>query len=152
MCVTHLHRPLSRRLDRCDRVIQNESRDPFGGNVYYVTMQITFLTRKFRNWECNLHCDVVHITTKWVSSLALDCNGVFAIKAYGGYCDGVFLYLLVIANFVYMWEVYCFDVCGTFLASVILICSCIFNILRFLSKGSVCALYVLIDIILIAFL
>ena len=61
------HRPLSRRLDRCDRVIQNESRDPFGGNVYYVTMQITFLTRKFRNGERNLHCDVVHITTKWVS-------------------------------------------------------------------------------------
>ena len=77
------HRPLSRRLDRCDRVIQNESRDPFGGNVYYVTMQITFLTRKFRNGERNLHCDVVHITTKWVSSLTLDCNGVFAIKAYG---------------------------------------------------------------------
>ena len=76
------HRPLSRRLDRCDRVIQNESRYPFGGNVYYVTMQITFLTRKFRNGELNLHCDVVHITTKWVSSLTLDCNGVFAIKAY----------------------------------------------------------------------
>ena len=49
------YRPLSRRLDRCDRVIQNESRDPFGGNVYYVTMQITFLTRKFRNGERNLH-------------------------------------------------------------------------------------------------
>ena len=77
------HRPLSRRLDRCDRVIQNESRDPFGGNVYYVTMQITFLTRNIRNGERNLHCDVVHITTKWVSSLTLDCNGVFAIKAYG---------------------------------------------------------------------
>ena len=76
-------RPLSRRLDRCDRVIQNESRDPFGGNVYYVTMQITFLTRKIRNGERYLHCDVVHISTKWVSSLTLDCNGVFAIKAYG---------------------------------------------------------------------
>ena len=76
------HRPLSRRLDRCDRLIQNESRDPVGGNVYYVTMQIKFLTRKFRNGERNLHCDVVHITTKWVSSLTLDCNGVFAIKAY----------------------------------------------------------------------
>ena len=76
------HRPLSRRLDRCDRMIQNESRDPFGGNVHYVTMQITFLTRKFRNGERNLHCDVVHINTKWVSSLTLDCNGVFAIKAY----------------------------------------------------------------------
>ena len=77
-----MHRPLSRRLDRCDRVIQNESKDPFGGNVYYVTMQITFLTRKIRNGERYLHCDIVHITTKWVSSLTLDCNGVFAIKAY----------------------------------------------------------------------
>ena len=80
---TDVHRPLSRRLDRCDRVIQNESRYPFGGNVHYVTMQIMYLTRKFRNGERNLHCDVVHITTKWVSSLTLDCNGVFAIKAYG---------------------------------------------------------------------
>ena len=61
------------------RVIQNESRDPFGGNVYYVTMQITFPTRKFRNGERNFHCDVVHNTTK---SLTPDCNGVFAIKAY----------------------------------------------------------------------
>ena len=50
--------------------------------MHYVTMQITFLTRKFRNGKLNLHCDVVHITTKWVSSLTLDCNGVFAIKAY----------------------------------------------------------------------
>ena len=80
--VAQSYRPLSRRLDRCDRVIQNESRDPFGGNAYYVTMQITLPTRKFRNGEHNLHCDVVHITTKWVSSLTLDCNGVFAIKAY----------------------------------------------------------------------
>ena len=81
-CVVLYYRPLSRRLDRCDRVIQNESRDPFGGNVYYVTMQITSLTRNFRNGERNFHCYVVHITTKWVSSLTLDCNGVFAIKAY----------------------------------------------------------------------
>ena len=79
---TMYNRPLSRRLDRCDRVIQNESRDPFGGNVYYVTMQITFPKHQFRNGECNLHCDIVHITTKWVSSLTLGCNGVFAIKAY----------------------------------------------------------------------
>ena len=86
------HRPLSRRLDRCDRVIQNESRDPFGGNVYYVTMQITSLTRNFRNGERNLHCYVVHITTKWVSSLTLDCNGVFAIKAYSSSVLYVLLY------------------------------------------------------------
>ena len=50
--------------------------------MYYVTMQIKFFTRKFRNVECHLLCDVVHITTKWVSSLTLDCNDVFAIKAY----------------------------------------------------------------------
>ena len=56
-------------------------------NVYYVTMQITFLTRKFWNGERNLHCDVVHITTKWVSSLTLDCNGVFAIKAYSTWTE-----------------------------------------------------------------
>ena len=36
----------------------------------------------------NLHCDVhtlphTHITTVWVASLVLDCNGVFTIKAYG---------------------------------------------------------------------
>ena len=39
-----------------------------------------------------------------------------------------------------MWEGYCFDACGTFLASVIIM-FCIFNSLRFLSKDSGCALY-----------
>ena len=72
---------------------------------------------------------------------------------HGVYCDGVFLYLLVTANFVYKYYVgsllfrclwYIFSVCNINM-------SCICNILRFLSKGSVCALYVLIDIILIAF-
>ena len=45
--------PLSRRLDRCDRVIQNESSDPNGGNVCQFSAamctsqcKITFLTRK----------------------------------------------------------------------------------------------------------
>ena len=80
-CATVHYRPLSRRLDRCDCTIQNESRDPNGGNVYYVTVQITFLTRKFRNGERTLHCDVVHIRPTIVceSSLTLDCNGVFAV-------------------------------------------------------------------------
>ena len=78
------NRPLSRRLqDGCDRMIQNESGDPNRGTVYYVTMQITFLARKFRNVERNLHCDVVHITT--VLGITLDYNGVFAIKAYSPY-------------------------------------------------------------------
>ena len=47
-------------------------------------MQITFVTRKFRNGQHSLHCDVVglHITNKLVFCLTLDCNGVFAIKAY----------------------------------------------------------------------
>ena len=83
------HRPLSRRLDRCDRVIHSEAKDPFGGNVYYITMQMTLFTPKFRNVQLNLHCDVVHITvtTKWAFRLTLDCNGVFAIKAYGISCN-----------------------------------------------------------------
>ena len=45
-------------------------------------MQITFVTRKFLIVERNLHCDVLHITTVRVARLVLDCNGVFAIKAY----------------------------------------------------------------------
>ena len=48
-------------------------------------MRITFDTRKFGNVERNSHCDVVHITPIRVANLVLDCNGVFAIKAYG-YC------------------------------------------------------------------
>ena len=77
------HWPLSRRLDRCDRVIQDETGDSFGGNVQYVTKRITFVTRKFGNVERNSHCDVLHVTTVRVAMLFLDCNGVFAIKAYG---------------------------------------------------------------------
>ena len=50
--------------------------------MYYAIMQITIFTRKLRNVQRNLHCDVVHITAKWVFRLTLDCNDVFAIKAY----------------------------------------------------------------------
>ena len=46
-------------------------------------MRITFVTRKFGNVERNSHCDVLHITPVRVARLFLDCNGVFAIKAYG---------------------------------------------------------------------
>ena len=52
-------------------------------------MKITFVTRKFWNGQHNLHCDVIHVTTKWVFCLTLDCNGVFAIKAYGAIVNGV---------------------------------------------------------------
>ena len=52
--------------------IESEAKDPFGGNVYYVTMQITFPIPEFARKERTLHCDVVHVTTKWVSRLVLD--------------------------------------------------------------------------------
>ena len=58
---------------------ESEARDPFGGNVYYVTMQITFLIPEFARNERNLHCDVVHVTTKWVSRLVLD-HAIAAIQ------------------------------------------------------------------------
>ena len=35
-----------------------------------------------RNVECNSHCDVLHFSPVRVARLFLDCNGVFAIKAY----------------------------------------------------------------------
>ena len=59
--------------------IESEARDPFGGNVYYITMQITFPIPKFARKERNLHCDVVHVTTKWVSRLVLD-HAIAAIQ------------------------------------------------------------------------
>ena len=79
------YRPLSRRLDRCDRVIHNESGDPNGGNMCSfsratctsrdVTMQITFLTRKSALiYRRDLR--------QRVASLTLNCNGVLAIRAY----------------------------------------------------------------------
>ena len=45
--------------------IESEARYPDGGNVCYVTMQITFHIPEFALKERNLHCDVVHITTVW---------------------------------------------------------------------------------------
>ena len=59
--------------------IKSEARDPFGGNVYYVTMQITFPIPEFARKERNLHCDVVHVTNKWVSRLVLD-HAIAAIQ------------------------------------------------------------------------
>ena len=50
-------------------------------------MQITFPIQEFARRERNLHCDVVHVTTKWVSRLVLDhaiaarCDLDVAIKA-----------------------------------------------------------------------
>ena len=59
--------------------IESEARDPFGGNVYYVTMQMTFPIPEFARKERNLHCDVGHVTTKWVSRLVLD-HAIAAIQ------------------------------------------------------------------------
>ena len=59
--------------------IESEARDPFGGNVCYVTMQITLVIPEFARKERNLHCDVVHVTPKWVSRLALD-HAIAAIQ------------------------------------------------------------------------
>ena len=59
--------------------IESEARDPFGGNVYYVTMKITFPISEFARKGRNLHCDVVHVTTKWVSRLVLD-HAIAAIQ------------------------------------------------------------------------
>ena len=55
--------------------IESEASD----NLYYVTMQITFHTPEFACKERNLHCDVVHITTVWVSRLVLD-HAIAAIQ------------------------------------------------------------------------
>ena len=59
--------------------IESEARDPFGGNVYYVTMQITFTIPEFARKERNLHCDVVHVTTKRFSRLVMD-HAIAAIQ------------------------------------------------------------------------
>ena len=45
-------------------------------------MRIMFVTLTFGNVERNSHCDILHITHIRVARLVLDCNGVFAIKAY----------------------------------------------------------------------
>ena len=76
-------------IERCTRLIglyrenviaiEGEARDPFGGNVYYVTIQITFPIPEFALKERNLHCDVVHVTTKWVSRLVLN-HAIAAIQ------------------------------------------------------------------------
>ena len=59
--------------------IESEVRYPNGGNVYYVTMQITFHILKFARKERNLYCDVVRIATVWVSRLVLD-HAIAAIQ------------------------------------------------------------------------
>ena len=52
--------------------IESEANDSFGGNVYYVTMQITLPIPKCARNERNVHCDVLHITPDRVVRLFLD--------------------------------------------------------------------------------
>ena len=59
-------------------------------------------------------------------------------------CNGQFCIYMYVGSLLFQCLWYIFSVCNINM-------SCIFNILRFLSKGSMCALYVLFDIILIAF-
>ena len=42
--------------------IESEAKDPFGGNVYHVTMQIMLPIPEFTRNERNFHCDVYTIT------------------------------------------------------------------------------------------
>ena len=59
--------------------IESEANDSFGGNVYYVTMQITLPIPEFTRNERNFHCDVLHIAPDRVVTLVLD-DAIAAIQ------------------------------------------------------------------------
>ena len=59
--------------------IEGEAKYPFGGNVYYVTIQITLPFPEFMRNERKLHCDVLHITTDRGARLVLD-DAIAAIQ------------------------------------------------------------------------
>ena len=59
--------------------IQDGSGDSNGGNVYYVTMRITFNIPEFTRSERNSHCDVLHITPVRVARVVLD-DAIAAIQ------------------------------------------------------------------------
>ena len=79
-CYTYYNRPLSRRLDRCDRIIQDESGDSNG--VMCNTSQCELRSLRVNSGKLNVisHCDVLHITPVRVARLVLDCYGVFAYR------------------------------------------------------------------------
>ena len=60
-------------------VSESDLKDPFGGNVYYVTMQMTLPIPECTRNERNLHCDVLHITTDRVARFVLD-DAIAAIQ------------------------------------------------------------------------
>ena len=57
---------------------ESEARYPNGGNVYYITMQITFPVPESARKERNC-CDEVHISTVWLSRLVLE-HAIAAIQ------------------------------------------------------------------------
>ena len=59
--------------------IESEANYSFGGNVYYVTMQITLPIPEFTRNERNFHCDVLHIAPDRVVTLVLD-DAIAAIQ------------------------------------------------------------------------
>ena len=100
LVVVACYRPLSRRLDRCDRMIQNESKVPSGGNVNLFSAATCTSQCKLRSLRANarlLYRNVSCIVTDtsplktnthyrlWLASLTIDGNGIFAIKAYNAW-------------------------------------------------------------------
>ena len=82
----HVTRKRKERMDYTDCIglyrenamaIESEAKDPFGGNV--PTRSQCKLRCTFARKERNLHCDVVHITTKCVFRLTLD-HAIAAIQ------------------------------------------------------------------------
>ena len=59
--------------------IESEANDSFGGNVYYVTMQITLPIPECTRNKRNFHCDVLHISPDRVVTLVLD-DAIAAIQ------------------------------------------------------------------------
>ena len=77
------YRPLSRRLDRCDRVIQKESGDPNGGNMCsFSGATCTSRVRHNAHYVPYAQIRFDLYDRQRVASLTLDCNGVFVIRAY----------------------------------------------------------------------
>ena len=60
--------------------IESEAKDPFGGDVYCVTMHITLPIPEFARNERDLHCDVLRITPDRVVRLFLD-DAIAALQA-----------------------------------------------------------------------
>ena len=62
--------------------IESEANDSYGGNVYYVTMQITLPIPECTRNERNCHCGVLHIAPDRVVTLVLD-DAIAAIQTSG---------------------------------------------------------------------